>query len=909
MPIACEGGSVRSAPIVMPGARAWRRSAAALMLLFSIFGLAGAVTKGSEDVTRVWLPLPVDVDLLRTSLLALRRSPPQPLTSQNRQHLAVSRANSFGRSHSNAQGQGLQSYLVFFTVPVHSGTLAALAEVADGAVMASVGGGVFALACRTEALKRIRSFPGVASVRLRSAADKRAKYSGLAFHAKSASAGDSSSSSGATADHGLVHLHCRCIQPSQSCASRIELILKTRGCDVSSSPAPHHKVMGACAAFAAAAALAAVAELGEVDWVEEAPTFVAHDFASKQILWDGNTILFNASYASVLNGSGQLIAIADTGLDLTNCFFHYGQAITSANTNTRIDAGNVHTYWTMQNCQECGQCPRACSDFIDLEGHGTHVAGIAAGRANVALSGGSAAAAENGLAAGASIFFQDISASSGSITPPIHLEQLFAPAHSAGARVHSNSWGCSADKPTGCNAYSLSAYEVDAFMSKHPDFLVVFAAGNSGSLDGSIIGTVGSPATCKNCLSVGSSNIGLAGAARNWEYTSTLDMCERAVGYAPCCGMTAVGQEAGSACSLLALTCCPSDPQTLCCSSEAAATANASAGGKLQMSHTTLSYFSSVGPAADGRFKPDVVAPGNMIASANARANFGRAAAVHCDPPPAASSSNVDWGARAVKLMSGTSMAAPAISAVAAIVRQWFQEGWYPSGSPDASATINPSSALVRAVIAASAASSPPGSPPPPPPSPKAGWGLPSLARALYIKSAAASPRVAVVDSSSFPPGGSASVRHGACNVATVLCSGGRVQIALAWTDVAGHPSAVQQLVNDLDLLVWSKPSETAQTVLLHGNGNGNGAAVADSLNNLETVSTSCATGSNITAAVCGAVVLSPLQVYALVISGAVDPSTLAATNASQAVVDAAAAARSVQVRARNDCRAYCAAV
>jgi hypothetical protein len=37
--------------------------------------------------------------------------------------------------------------------------------------------------------------------------------------------------------------------------------------------------------------------------------------------------------------------------------------------------------------------------------------------------------------------------------------------------------------------------------------------------------------------------------------------------------------------------------------------------------------------------------------------------------------------------------------------------------------------------------------------------------------------------------------------------------------------SAVQQLVNDLDLLVWSKPSETAQTVLLHGNGNGNGAA------------------------------------------------------------------------------------
>ena len=857
------------------------------MVLFSILGLAVcSIAHSIEDVNGPWPPLPVDVEALRSSLLALRRSPQQPLTSQNRQHLAVSRANSFAHPHSHSQGW--LALRVHFTVPVNSATLAALADVVDGAVTASLGHGAFAVTCKAEALNRIRSFPGVASVRLRTAIDKRASHLAPAFHATNAP-------SNATTDRGHIHVHCRCLQPSQSCASRIESILKAHDCAVSSSHAPQYKAMGVCPARAAAAASAAVANLGEVDWVEETLPFVAHDFASRQILWDGNASFFNASYASALNGSGQIIAIADTGLDMTNCFFHYGQTANFANTNTRIDAGNVHTYWTMDDCSQCGQCPRACSDLIDLEGHGTHVSGIAAGRANTALSGGGAAAKENGLAAGASIFFQDISASSGIITPPIHLEQLFSPAYSAGARVHSNSWGCSADKPTDCNSYSLSASEVDAFMNDHPDFLVVFAAGNSGSVDSSVIGTVGSPATCKNCLSVGSSNIGLAGAAHNWQYTSTLDMCKRSDRDgkfslpSPCCS---AGEDAGSACSLLALSCCPWDPQTVCCFNEAAATANASASGKPMMSHRTLSYFSSVGPTRDGRLKPDVVAPGNMIASSNSRANFGNSASVHCNPPPAASSTNVDWSARAVQLMSGTSMATPAIAAVAAIVRQWFQEGWYPSGSPNANATINPSAALVRAVIAASATSLNANAPLNTPPSAKSGWGLPSLARALYVSSAGGSSRIIVVDASSFPPGGSASVRHGVCNVVTALCSGGHLQVALAWTDLPGHPSAIQQLVNDLDLLVWSIPAQGAQTTLLYGNG----AAVADSLNNLEKVSTTCSHGHNVTVAVCGAVVLSPIQFYALVISGAIVASTLTAINTSQAVMDAAANGRSVQV-------------
>jgi hypothetical protein len=238
-------------------------------------------------------------------------------------------------------------------------------------------------------------------------------------------------------------------------------------------------------------------------------------------------------------------------------------------------------------------------------------------------------------------------------------------------------------------------------------------------------------------------------------------------------------------------------------------------------------------------------------------------------------------------------MAAPGIAAVAAIVRQWFQEGWYPSGEPDSNATMNPSSALVRAIIAASAASlNDSGDRTSTMPSVKSGFGLPSLARALYIKAAGESSRVAVVDASPLAATGSSGLSHGGFNVVIANCSGGQVQVALAWNDVPGHPSATLQLVNDLDLLVWSH-DKLGSMPRLH---RGNGGAVADSRNNLETVSASCAAGSNITVAVYGAIVLTPLQSYALVISGSIAGPTLTTTNASQLVTNAAAAGRSVQV-------------
>src|SRR5207247_8592666 len=51
---------------------------------------------------------------------------------------------------------------------------------------------------------------------------------------------------------------------------------------------------------------------------------------------------------------------------------------------------------------------------------------------------------------------------------------------------------------------------------------------------------------------------------------------------------------------------------------------------------------------------------------------------------------------------AGTSYSPPAAAAAAAIIRQYFVDGWYPSGAPVPGNSMNPSAALIRAILIAS---------------------------------------------------------------------------------------------------------------------------------------------------------------------------------------------------------------
>lgn len=91
-----------------------------------------------------------------------------------------------------------------------------------------------------------------------------------------------------------------------------------------------------------------------------------------------------------------------------------------------------------------------------------------------------------------------------------------------------------------------------------------------------------------------------------------------------------------------------------------------------------MTSWSSRGPTYDGRTKPDIVAPGYNIHSAN-----GSVGKDTC--------STLD--------MAGTSMSAPVVAGNAALVRQYFGDGFYPCGVKGCGESITPSGSLVKAVL------------------------------------------------------------------------------------------------------------------------------------------------------------------------------------------------------------------
>jgi subtilisin family serine protease len=189
--------------------------------------------------------------------------------------------------------------------------------------------------------------------------------------------------------------------------------------------------------------------------------------------------VFVGAGAMALTGSGQVVGVADSGLDAA----HQDFAGRLVQVVARGRAG----------------------DATDAVGHGTHVAGTILG--DGAASNGKYA----GIAPGAKLFFQSVADAAGRLAGlPVDLGELFSEAHAAGVRIHNNSWGSAVQ-----SRYVGTSEDVDEFVAAHPDMLIVISAGNDGTsvVDQNLPSrlepgrvqplSLGAPATSKNALVVG----------------------------------------------------------------------------------------------------------------------------------------------------------------------------------------------------------------------------------------------------------------------------------------------------------------------------------------------------------------------------------------------------------------------
>jgi len=183
-----------------------------------------------------------------------------------------------------------------------------------------------------------------------------------------------------------------------------------------------------------------------------------------------------------------------------------------------------------------------------------------------------------------------------------------------------------------------------------------------------------------------------------------------------------------------------------------------------------IADFSSLGPAQDGRIKPDVMAPGDTIYSA------------------------MNTGTNDYYEMSGTSMATPTANGTVGLMRCYLSEGYYPTGSAmPANRITYISSALLRSMAIASAD---PNIGSYTVPDSNIGWGRIDAESVLYFTGD--SRKLIIIDDTFGVATGE--YKEMQFHVASAM----PLRVCLAWTDTAAAPNANPTLVNDLDLTLTS---------------------------------------------------------------------------------------------------------
>ncbi|MCU1347535.1 MAG: hypothetical protein JWO56_565 [Acidobacteria bacterium] len=260
-----------------------------------------------------------------------------------------------------------------------------------------------------------------------------------------------------------------------------------------------------------------------------------------------------------------------------------------------------------------------------------------------------------------------------------------------------------------------------------------------------------------------------------------------------------------------------------------------------------IASFTLDGPARDGRIKPDVAGPAIVLAG---------------DTDGNASSKNCT-----ISLQSGTSWSSPTVAGAAALVRQYYTDGFYPTGTATPANGFTPSAALLKATIVAAArplatrdtADGPIAALPVP--SPEQGFGFPVLHDVLTFPADRAKLRIVDV------PLTSGLVENEVVTTRIAANAGLRLKAVLVWTDpagvVRGANDPTPELVNDLDLRIVD-PSGN----VVFGNESLH-PGQPDRINNVELASVAApVTGTYEIRVSANRIAQGPRQGYALVISG-----------------------------------------
>ncbi|MBI4415882.1 MAG: S8 family serine peptidase, partial [Euryarchaeota archaeon] len=475
-------------------------------------------------------------------------------------------------------------------------------------------------------------------------------------------------------------------------------------------------------------AFARLARHAGVMWIDrETQPYVFNDIARWVIQSADGSTFATPVHDQGIYGTGQIVTVGDTGIDFEHDAFE-DPSVPAPGPGHR----KVTDYYVPGN---------AGGDGSDQGiNHGTHVSGTVAGDDGTwgvydGTPDGSngASGPHDGQAFDATLQVQDLSTDGSGIYPPFPFNDLYQKALDRASFIHTNSWGSC------CGEYIPEAADTDSFIWTNREFLVLYAAGNSGPF----LDTMNPFAIAKNVIGVGAT---VNGAGRE-----------------------------------------------------------------------DLAGFSSRGPSTDGRLKPDVTAPGVSIWSAEG-----------CDPGGQCDT---------YFTLSGTSMATPTTAGAAALIRQYYVDGWYATGTLEPPNGFTPSAALVKATLINSAremtGAGAYDNGETRYPNFNQGWGRILLDDALFFQG---DPRGLFADDYTLGIDTSEFVAYDVAIGDASL----PIEVTLVWSDYPGTPFTSPNLVNDLDLVVVAPSGTEYRGNQFEGYNPGESLAdplnASDHLNNVEGV-------------------------------------------------------------------------